>query len=439
MTAHLAARALGPENVARRADARARSRRSTASPTREALGAQPRHRGAHRATSTRSTRTTSSSSAACSARRRATGSPQENVQARIRGALLMAVSNAEDRLVLATGNKSELCDRLLHALRRHSSAGSRCSATSKARRLRARAARQPRRRAHPARLDRQAAVGRARARTSTTGQPAAVPGARRGAAAGDRARPARRRDRAAGRRDARDGRVDPEADRPQRVQAPPGAASCCASRRRPTARAGAFRSCIAAAGASSPIDYVACGSLRASLRSACDLAQGGLARSSLRCSSSRAAARGCARTRTRAGCRSGDTRRRRCAGSRSARTSPCAGSTRDEFPAILREDAGALLDPVQTRPRARRLRGARPAPAGPRPRRRAREADRARGRRHLQPARAHALRRGRDRPECRRPERAHAGGRARAGARAAAPALPAADAADDPRCARTTT
>ena len=36
------------------------------------------------------------------------GLAQQNVQARIRGAILMAVSNAENRLVLATGNKSEL-------------------------------------------------------------------------------------------------------------------------------------------------------------------------------------------------------------------------------------------------------------------------------------------------------------------------------------------
>lgn len=36
------------------------------------------------------------------------GVAQENIQARIRGATLMAVSNAEGRLVLATGNKSEL-------------------------------------------------------------------------------------------------------------------------------------------------------------------------------------------------------------------------------------------------------------------------------------------------------------------------------------------
>jgi NAD+ synthase (glutamine-hydrolysing) len=32
----------------------------------------------------------------------------QNIQSRIRGALLMAISNAEGRLVLATGNKSEL-------------------------------------------------------------------------------------------------------------------------------------------------------------------------------------------------------------------------------------------------------------------------------------------------------------------------------------------
>jgi NAD+ synthetase len=36
------------------------------------------------------------------------GLAQQNVQSRIRGAILMAASNAEGRLVLATGNKSEL-------------------------------------------------------------------------------------------------------------------------------------------------------------------------------------------------------------------------------------------------------------------------------------------------------------------------------------------
>jgi len=36
------------------------------------------------------------------------GLAQQNIQSRIRGAMLMAISNAENRLVLATGNKSEL-------------------------------------------------------------------------------------------------------------------------------------------------------------------------------------------------------------------------------------------------------------------------------------------------------------------------------------------
>jgi NAD+ synthase (glutamine-hydrolysing) len=36
------------------------------------------------------------------------GLTQENLQARVRGTLLMAVSNYEERIVLATGNKSEL-------------------------------------------------------------------------------------------------------------------------------------------------------------------------------------------------------------------------------------------------------------------------------------------------------------------------------------------
>ena len=40
--------------------------------------------------------------------RRSYGLTQENLQARVRGTLLMAVSNFESRLVLGTGNKSEL-------------------------------------------------------------------------------------------------------------------------------------------------------------------------------------------------------------------------------------------------------------------------------------------------------------------------------------------
>ena len=44
---------------------------------------------------------------------------EENLQARIRGSLLMALSNKTGALLLTTGNKSELADRVLHAVRRH--------------------------------------------------------------------------------------------------------------------------------------------------------------------------------------------------------------------------------------------------------------------------------------------------------------------------------
>ena len=44
---------------------------------------------------------------------------EENLQSRIRGVLLMALSNKFGWLVLTTGNKSEMRGRLLHALRRH--------------------------------------------------------------------------------------------------------------------------------------------------------------------------------------------------------------------------------------------------------------------------------------------------------------------------------
>ena len=50
---------------------------------------------------------------------------EENLQARIRGNFLMALSNKFGWLVLTTGNKSEIGVRLLHALRRHGRAASR--------------------------------------------------------------------------------------------------------------------------------------------------------------------------------------------------------------------------------------------------------------------------------------------------------------------------
>ena len=80
-----------------------------------------------------------------------------------------------------------------------------------------------------------------------------------------------------------------------------------------------------------------------------------------------------------------------------ARTSRRAGSRAPSCPAILRDGRGRAARPGRQRARARRLRGDRPAAARHRPRRRARGADRARGRGHLQPARAHALRRRRPR------------------------------------------
>ncbi len=46
------------------------------------------------------------------------GLAAENLQARVRGTILMALSNEHGHLVLTTGNKSELADRLLDAVRR---------------------------------------------------------------------------------------------------------------------------------------------------------------------------------------------------------------------------------------------------------------------------------------------------------------------------------
>ena len=54
---------------------------------------------------------------------------EENLQARIRGNLLMALSNKFGWLVLTTGNKSRDVGRLLDALRRHRRAASRSSRT----------------------------------------------------------------------------------------------------------------------------------------------------------------------------------------------------------------------------------------------------------------------------------------------------------------------
>ena len=47
-----------------------------------------------------------------------TGLAEENLQSRLRGTMLMAISNQEGHIVLAPGNKSELAVRLFDALRR---------------------------------------------------------------------------------------------------------------------------------------------------------------------------------------------------------------------------------------------------------------------------------------------------------------------------------
>ena len=126
------------------------------------------------------------------------GLAQQNIQARIRGAILMAVSNAESRLVLATGNKSELSvgyctlygdtvgglavlgdvyKRDVYALARRANAHGR--------------------RADSRAQHREAAVRGARAGPARQRRPARLPRARRDPRAGDRGRARRRGDRAA--------------------------------------------------------------------------------------------------------------------------------------------------------------------------------------------------------------------------------------------------
>ena len=46
----------------------------------------------------------------------------ENLQSRLRGMIVMTLSNHYGALVLTTGNKSELADRILHPVRRYGGA-----------------------------------------------------------------------------------------------------------------------------------------------------------------------------------------------------------------------------------------------------------------------------------------------------------------------------
>ena len=114
----LGRRGFGGHGLARGEGARqgARARRRDAGPV--LLGPQRARRArARRGTSAsrcagghpaRSTTPTARVFAQLFGEREDYGLAQQNIQARIRGAILMAISNAESRLVLATGNKSEL-------------------------------------------------------------------------------------------------------------------------------------------------------------------------------------------------------------------------------------------------------------------------------------------------------------------------------------------
>ena len=87
---------------------------------RTATRGEPRHRVPHRPDQATFTTPTSTRSRPSFSRRRSTRDvTEENIQARIRGATLMAFSNRFNHLLLTTGNKSEIGRRLLHALRRH--------------------------------------------------------------------------------------------------------------------------------------------------------------------------------------------------------------------------------------------------------------------------------------------------------------------------------
>ena len=84
---------------------------------RRGIGAQSGHSvrtGSHRRTFSMLTCT-----ASAGVRRTAADVTEENIQARIRGSLMMAMSNKFGALLLTTGNKSEIARGLLHAVRRY--------------------------------------------------------------------------------------------------------------------------------------------------------------------------------------------------------------------------------------------------------------------------------------------------------------------------------
>ena len=150
---------------------------------------------------------------------------EENLQARARGVLLMALSNKFGWLLVATGNKSEMSVGIRDAVRRHGRRLRSLEGRLQDRRLPARAApeRARRTRADPAVDHRPCAERRAARRPAGRGLAAAVPGARPGARGICRGRPDARR---ALERRLRQGRRRTRrgARRSGRVQAPPGPA-----------------------------------------------------------------------------------------------------------------------------------------------------------------------------------------------------------------------
>ena len=117
LTAAIAAEALGAANVLGVLMPSPYSSRGSVDDS-LAAGGEPRHRDADAADRRPRCRRWT---ARCATRSPAPSADvtEENIQARIRGNLLMALSNKCGALLLTTGNKSELAGRLLHALRRH--------------------------------------------------------------------------------------------------------------------------------------------------------------------------------------------------------------------------------------------------------------------------------------------------------------------------------
>ena len=172
-------RGAGPGQRRRRRHAKPLQLRPLRRPTRGACG-EPRHRVPHRADQDDSRRLRAARSRPSSPATKPDVT-EENLQARVRGALLMAFSNKFNHLLLTTGNKSEI------AVGYCTLYGDMCGGLAvisdvpktivyELSRIRSTASRP---RPHPAEHDHQAALGRAAAEPDRPGFAAAVRRARR--------------------------------------------------------------------------------------------------------------------------------------------------------------------------------------------------------------------------------------------------------------------